>query len=292
MLDPIKNLIGWLLALFYRVPPHNLGIAIILMTITVMAAMLPLTAKQVRSMVAMQKLQPEIKRIQQLYKDDKQKQSEEIMKFYKENQINPLSGCLPLLVQMPIYISLYGTFKDIPNHVRDHSTRLYVDLCGSSTVTAAQCSKSPAKALTFLGMNMRWSLFEARKHDATFMSLLPYGLLVAFVIATGVVQTRQTMARQKRQNPDAPVNPQMQTMMRIMPLLNLMTAFFPVGVALYWGARNVWLIAQQQFVLNRFYADSAPVSKAAAPSTPSAVEAAKPRSNPNTSKKKQQRRKR
>lgn len=294
MLDPIKNLIGWLLSLFYALPPHNLGIAIILMTVTVMAVMLPLTAKQVRSMVAMQKLQPEIKRLQTMYKDDRQKQSEEIMKFYKENQINPLAGCLPLLVQMPIYIALYGTLKDIPNHVAK-SSRLFVDLCGDKTASA--CAKAPARALEFLGMNLRWSLFEARKTE-NFLGLLPYGLLVAFVIATGVVQTRQTMARQKRQNPDAPVNPQMQTMMRIMPLLNVMTAFFPVGVAIYWGARNVWLIAQQQFVLNRFYADATPVPKGAStpsakPQSKAAVEAPKPaRTNPNTSKKKQQRRKR
>ena len=106
MLDPIKNAIGWLLSSLYALPPHNLGIAIIMMTAVVMLLMMPLTAKQVRSMVAMQKLQPEIKKLQNAYKDDRQKQSEEVMKFYKENQINPLAGCLPLVIQFPVWIAL------------------------------------------------------------------------------------------------------------------------------------------------------------------------------------------
>ena len=130
-LNPIQDAIGWLLSALYKLPPHNLGVAIILMTCVVMAIMMPLTAKQVRSMVAMQKLQPEIKRIQQEYKDDRQKQSEEVMKFYKENQINPLAGCLPLVIQFPVWISLYRTLREIPSHIAK-SSRLFVDLCGNA----------------------------------------------------------------------------------------------------------------------------------------------------------------
>src|SRR3954452_2046365 len=98
------------------------------MTAVVMAVMLPLTAKQVRSMVQMQKLQPEIKRIQAEHKDDKQAQSQAIMAFYKENQINPLSGCLPLVVQFPVWISLYNTLKKLPSHL-DKGGQLYQALC-------------------------------------------------------------------------------------------------------------------------------------------------------------------
>ncbi len=327
LLDPIKNVIGWLLNAIYSLPPHNLGVAIIVMTMAVMAVMLPLTAKQVRSMVAMQKLQPEIKRIQQQYKDDKQEQSQAIMAFYKENQINPLSGCLPLLVQFPVWISLYETLKDLPAHL-DKNGRLYETLCHN----VPKCDKNSSHALRFLGMNLRFSLFNANQHHVGFAALLPYGLLVGFVVATGIVQTRQTMTRQKRQNPDQQINPQMQSMMRVMPLLNLMTILFPTGVALYWGARNVWMIGQQHFVLNKFYESSAggavnvrssevgPKAKpgpnrglpepAAPPNATNgsngangskalnaaasekAAAAERARANPNTSKKKQQRRKR
>src|SRR3954468_16624403 len=81
--------------------------AIVLLTITVRLILFPLTAKQARSMMAMQRVQPELKRLQAKYKNDRQKLNEEMMKFYKENQINPLAGCLPLLLQLPLFIVLY-----------------------------------------------------------------------------------------------------------------------------------------------------------------------------------------
>ena len=299
VLKPIEDAIGWLLAMLYKLPPHNLGISIILMTAVVMLLMLPLTAKQVRSTVAMQKLAPEIKKLQQEFKDDRQKQSEEVMKFYKQNQINPLSGCLPLVVQLPVWIALYRTLREIPKHIAVTSS-LYTDLCSKAS-SATNCLANDAKLMqspNFLGMDMRLTLLKAKDlSNATFASLLPYGLLVAFVVATGVIQTRQTMSRQKKQNPDQPINPQMQTMMRVMPFMNLMTAFFPVGVALYWGARNVWMIGQQHFVLAKFYAEPAGgngTGKATYVEPKNADgEVVRPqRSNPNTSQKKQQRRKR
>ncbi|MET0420534.1 MAG: YidC/Oxa1 family membrane protein insertase, partial [Acidimicrobiia bacterium] len=88
-LDPIYNFFGMLLAFFYGLVP-NLGIAIILLTVAVMLALFPLTAKQAKAMLNMQRAQPEIKRIQNQYKNDKAKQNEEVMKFYQENKINPL----------------------------------------------------------------------------------------------------------------------------------------------------------------------------------------------------------
>ena len=109
--DPLYQIIGWLLAFFYALPPHSLGISIALMTVVVMLVQFPLIAKQTRSMIMMQKVQPEIKKIQQKYKDDRQKQNEELLKFYQENKINPLSGCLPLLIIMPIGIAVWHSFQ-------------------------------------------------------------------------------------------------------------------------------------------------------------------------------------
>src|SRR5713101_7217422 len=78
-LDPLYRVVGWLLAFFYSVPPHSLGIAIILLTIVVMAVQFPLIQKQTRSMIQMQRVQPELKKIQQQYKDDRAKQNEELL---------------------------------------------------------------------------------------------------------------------------------------------------------------------------------------------------------------------
>src|SRR4029077_17965453 len=127
VLGPIFDAIAWLLSVFYSVIP-NLGIAIILLTIVIMLLLYPLTAKQAKSMIAMQRLQPEIKKLQAKYKGDRQKLNEETMKFYQENKINPLAGCLPLLVQMPILIALVGVLRIAYNYVPTTS-RLYTDLC-------------------------------------------------------------------------------------------------------------------------------------------------------------------
>ena len=91
--------------------PGNYGVAIILLTVLVKLVLLPLTIKQTRSMIAMQKIQPEIKKLQEKYKDDKEKLSQEMMKFYKENKVNPLGGCLPLILQLPVFFALFTVLR-------------------------------------------------------------------------------------------------------------------------------------------------------------------------------------
>src|SRR5215510_9872637 len=94
------------LSFFYSLVP-NYGIAIAMLTLAVMIVLTPLTLKGTRSMMIMQSLQPEMKKLQAQYKDDRQKLNEELLKFYKENNINPLGGCLPLLIQLPVFLILY-----------------------------------------------------------------------------------------------------------------------------------------------------------------------------------------
>lgn len=106
MLDPIINILRVILD-FFNSFVGNYGVAIILLTIAVKLATLPLTLKQYKSMKAMQILQPKMKAIQEKYKNDKERLSQEMVKFYKENKFNPLGGCLPLLLQMPILFALF-----------------------------------------------------------------------------------------------------------------------------------------------------------------------------------------
>ncbi len=116
VLDPLYTALGWIIAWLYALLP-SYGIAIILLTVAVRLALYPLTVKQTKSMQAMQRLQPEIKRLQTKYKNDRQKLNEEMMKFYKENKVNPLSGCLPLLLQLPLFIVLYRLIEDLTRTV-------------------------------------------------------------------------------------------------------------------------------------------------------------------------------
>src|SRR5215471_8103516 len=100
------------LAFFYKLVP-NYGVAIALLTLAVMVVLTPLTLKGTRSMMQLQLLQPEMKKIQAQYKDDRQKLNEEMLKFYRENNINPLGGCLPLLIQLPIFLILYRVLRGL-----------------------------------------------------------------------------------------------------------------------------------------------------------------------------------
>src|SRR5882757_8887549 len=119
---------GTVLSWLYAIVP-NYGIAIIMLTILVRLVLYPLTAKQARSMIAMQRVQPEVKKLQAKYKNDRQKLNEEMMAFYKENKINPLAGCLPLLVQLPIFFALFRVLHDSYKHI-PKTSNLYHALCG------------------------------------------------------------------------------------------------------------------------------------------------------------------
>src|SRR5438067_13041101 len=98
------------------------GLAIVGLTVVIRAVLVPLTFRQLKSMQEMQRLAPQIQALKEKYKDDKQRQQQEIMKFYRENKINPLSSCLPLLLQLPVFISLFYMLRtDLKKHICGHS---------------------------------------------------------------------------------------------------------------------------------------------------------------------------
>jgi YidC/Oxa1 family membrane protein insertase len=253
--NALSDAIGWLLAFFYSFVP-NLGVCIILLTCTVMLVLFPLTAKQARSMIAMQRVQPEIKKIQQKYKDDKQKQNEEIMRFYQENKINPLSGCFPLLMQMPVFWALFRLLRSAQDHVPTSGqfSDLFHDLCGKAA-TAQACSKP--KGLSFLSMDLSVAPAKAGSVTSGFLGTLPYFILVALVIATGWYQAHQTMSRQQKTG-TTPMNAQAQMIGRVMPVaFGLISLNFATGLVVYFITSNLWRIGQQQLVLNKLYDQAA-----------------------------------
>jgi YidC/Oxa1 family membrane protein insertase len=226
---------GAILAFMYSIVP-NYGFAIIGLTVLVRLALFPLTAKQARSMQKMQLIQPEIKKIQAQYKNDRQKLNEEIMKFYKENKINPMAGCLPLLFQMPVFFALFKVLSKPQTHLPNDS-KLYEAFCGRASVS--DC-KDP-KGLEFLGMD----LGEAASRVAGgFTDALPYFLLIALVVVTGYLQFKQTQSRQTSQ-----ANPQMAMMGKIFPVMFAFISYsMPSGVVLYFLVSNAWQIGQQALI--------------------------------------------
>ena len=117
VLTPIENALAWLLEHLHDSVGLSWGWSIIALTIIVRIAIVPLMVRQIHSTQAMQVHMPEMKRIQQQYKGDRQRLNEELMKFYKENSINPAAPCLPLVVQIPIFFALYFVLKNFTKHV-------------------------------------------------------------------------------------------------------------------------------------------------------------------------------
>ncbi len=258
------ELIARVLAFYYELIP-SFGFAIIALTLTVMVILTPLTLKGTRSMMMMQQLQPEMKKLQSKYKDDRQQLNEELMKFYKENNINPLGGCLPLLVQMPVFIVLYNVLRGLtlrvplPNPgfvsgqlaVGQTPTRppnvnfdpAYLDHNSSMYQTMSQTN-----VLMFFGMDLSESCSEALQRGI--VHALPYMVLIAIVGVSGFVQQRQIQGR----NPNAQINPQQQTIMKIMPIFLPVISFgLPSGLVLYFAVSNLYRIGQQWFISRSIY---------------------------------------
>jgi YidC/Oxa1 family membrane protein insertase len=244
--DPIYNFFGAILAFFYGIIP-NLGISIILLTILVMLVMFPLTAKQARSMLAMQRAQPEIKKLQAKYKHDRAKLNEEMMKFYQENKINPLSGCLPLLVQMPVFLALFRVMRDPYKHIPKGSS-LYAAFCTGPKghLYTNQCNL-PKLGLpnpqNFLGMDLSQ---HATAVTGGFLDALPYFILVGLVVVTGFMQARQS----RRNAPN--MNTQMAMVTSVLPIaFGLFSLQFPAGLVLYFLVSNLWRLGQQELIMRK-----------------------------------------
>jgi YidC/Oxa1 family membrane protein insertase len=267
--DPLVKALGYLLAFFYALPPHNLGVAIILVTFTIMGALYPLTAKQARSMIRMQMVQPEIKRIQAKYKNDRAQLNEEMMKFYQENKINPLAGCLPLLVQMPIFFALFRLLRN-PYEYVPPSSKLFGFLCtpsgGTSPVSAKQCGdlKGLPNPTYFLSMNLSLS---APDQVETLAKILAFTLVV-LVMFSGYMQSRQAQKRTPA------VNKQMAMVTKVLPVFfGFISLNFPSGLVVYFFVSNLWRLGQQEVIFRRIGTAAAPKHRSLAAPTSQVVDA-------------------
>jgi YidC/Oxa1 family membrane protein insertase len=230
ILDPIYTAMGSVLAWFYAILP-SYGLAIALLTVAVRVLLIPVTTKQVKSQQAVQRIQPELKRLQAKYKDDRQKLNEEMMKFYKENKVNPVAGCLPLLLQTPLFLVLYRlilglTHRPEPKHL-PRSSEMFRSLVASG------------------GKMVSWGMDLAQSASAQkgFGHAWPFLVLIVLTIGTGFYQQRQMTARM----PAGSANAQMKMIGRVFPaMIGLISYRIPAGVVVYFIISNIWQIAQQE----------------------------------------------
>ncbi len=216
----VKPILWMLTHLFSLV--GNFGVAIMLLTVVIRGLMFPIAQKQFASMAAMRAIQPKMKAIQERYKDDKPKQQQEIMALYKKEGVNPLAGCLPLLLQIPIFFALYKCLI-LTIEMRHQPFALWIkDLS----------APDPLHLLNLFGLLP----FDV----PSFLAIGPLALILGI-----------TMFLQFRLNP-AQMDPMQQQMFMIMPwVLMFVMAPFASGLLLYWCTSNVLTIAQQAYLYSR-----------------------------------------
>jgi YidC/Oxa1 family membrane protein insertase len=262
----LLDAIGWLLARLYDFT-GNFGFAIIILTIVFRIVLLPLGIKQIKSMQAMQALQPKIKEIQKKYKGNKQKVQEQTMKLYQEYGVNPLGGCLPLLLQFPILIAMYSVIRapvplpadpDAPGVVQYHNnhlpenSQLFIDVTHHNQgglhflFMDLQCSAQQAgKTVPVLNTERKPSGDTLDCGDSG-ADRIPYFVILAIMIATTFYSSRQT----QKATPASAQNQQTQIITKIMPIMFGIFGFqFPAGLVLYWTVSNLFQIGQQAVML-------------------------------------------
>ena len=208
LLEPVERPLTSLLEWLHTAGGLSWAIAIIVLTVLVRVVILPLTIKQIRSMQKLQVFAPQLKAIQQKYKNNKQRQQEELMSFYRENKVNPAASCLPILFQIPIFIALFYVLKDFETEV--------------------------------------WSRPEYRGSDLGFLGVVPditdpirshwsgYLLLVIYVASqmASVISMPMTDPRQK-------------WIFLALPFIFVFFILqFPMGLMLYWVTTNLWTVGQ------------------------------------------------
>lgn len=218
--QPLLNLLIW----FYNVlPGQDIGWSIILLTLVIRILLLPSFGKSLRAQKQLQQLQPKLQELQEKYKDDKEAQTKAVMEFYRENKVNPLSSCLPLLVQLPILIALYRVFLTGVNG--NVAGDLYSFVANPGTINSM-----------FLGLV-----------DLTKPNLL-------FAILAGAFQFWQSkmMGPKKTNVADRTAKIMNAQLVYFMPVVTVLIASsLPAGLSLYWIVTTLFAIGQQYYIMRK-----------------------------------------
>ena len=221
--QPIYNA---LILLYNIIPGHDLGVAIILLTVVVRLLLYPISKKQIESQKKLQDLQPEIKKLQDKYKGDKEKQGRALMDFYKEKKVNPASGCLPLVVQIVFFIALYQAFIAGINF-NSACSDLYKSVACPDSIN-----------VNFFGI----------------LDLAKPNIVLAIIAAAGqFIQTKMMMTQNPVPAKKGDFSSIMtQQMLYLGPLLTLFIGMrFPAGLALYWVVNTLFAIVQQYLTMKK-----------------------------------------
>lgn len=232
---PLFNL---LVFLYNIIPGNDIGVAIIILTILVRLILYKVNAKSIKSQKELQDIQPEIREIQKKYKDNQEKQAQELMAVYQKHKINPFSGCLPLLIQFPIILALYHVFL---NGFKDESL---------NSLYSFVSNPGHLDAISFGSIN----LAASNIYLALLASILQYYQTKSLMAVSMNSQTEKTSDAEK--SPEEKMQDFAQSlsknMMYTMPVVTLLFAMgLPSGLALYWSVTTLFAIVQQYFIMKR-----------------------------------------
>jgi YidC/Oxa1 family membrane protein insertase len=246
ILQPLIDVANGVLQFFHDSAGLSWGMSIIALTVVTRALLIPLTYKQLKGMRAMQALQPQIKELQEKFKNDKQRMQQEMMRFYKENKVNPLASCLPLLAQLPVFITLFYVLRhELPPDM--------------GCPEAGHCAAYGAEFLFIHDLT-------GKAEGGELIALLI--LYVGTQLASGAVMAVTADKSQRM-------------MMFLLPLVFVPFILkFPAGLILYWITTNFWTIGQQ-LAIKRII----PPPVVATPAGAAAIAAAKPPPPPPRKKK-------
>ena len=256
--DPLYTAVAWILSHIHDGLKHittagwTWGLSIILLTMAMRLILFPLFMKQMKSQREMQLLQPKIAEIRKKFPDDRQKQSQEQMQLFKDHGVNPLAGCLPLLVQMPIFFALFGVLhKFVPNKgtISDYSSHYGLS---KEVVKEVATSKIFGVPIAASFNSSKAELARLNAHAGTVKTVTI--VMILLMMASSFLTARQMLARSKKQGQqlDGAQATTQKIMVYGMPLFfGIIGVNFQMGVLLYWLTTNVWTFGQQALVIKR-----------------------------------------
>jgi YidC/Oxa1 family membrane protein insertase len=244
ILNPLYNIVSGIMIGFHKLLSPIFGfnsgvtwsLSIMGLVMLIRTILIPLFVKQIKSQRAMTALQPQIKAIQAKYKDDRQKQSEEMMKIYKEHKTNPLASCFPILAQAPVMFSLFTVLNGIAKN-KPHGF-----MKGEYLTSAAQAK--------FFGSPISETFLGSDKLTVKIVTVI----LIILMSATTFTTQKQLMTKgmPKMDSSNNMMLQQQKIMLYVFPLIFAISGVnFPVGVLIYWSTTNLWTWGQQFYVIKR-----------------------------------------
>lgn len=251
ILNPLYDAVSWIIIQFHwlysRVFPADSGwawgLSIVSLVVVIRICLIPLFVKQIKATRSMQALQPQMKTLQERYKNDRQRQSEEMMKLYREAGTNPFSSCLPILVQSPFFLALYRVLSQISKgHTVGVIDQDLVNSAQKAHIFGAPLAAKftdTADAVAKLGS----SLGDVRVVTVIMIVLMSFSQFYT---------QRQLMTKNVDLSVKTPFMQQQKMLMYVFPVMFAVFGInFPVGVLVYWLTTNVWTMGQQMFVIRR-----------------------------------------